>query len=581
MVASPAGGPSPEFYVCGLSRAGRRPANEDSAGWAAYGPESRVRAFAVVCDGMGGYNAGEVASLMALRSMQDRIGQFAAAGPASNGAAVEGLEPVIARWVLDINGAILARGTASASQRGMGTTLAAAFVVGQSRLVVANVGDSKVFLVRGLTVTQLSVDHTAMAEQRRSSGRGPATREEEAANPFAHALTRSIGQEETVAPDVRLDLDLAPGDLVVVTSDGVTDRLDMEGFLSAVEASASLEEVAETIYRKSFEAGSDDNITVVLLGWGFPGRLGAGRLRDRTQADGEDHPLDATVRMERPAAVVPVPVPVVKGETVAEQSPLPAVPTGKPNGLVPVAKFLVLGIVIGAALFLALPKHRSEAPKAPTPSPVPSVVVVAPPPDPGKSEEDRPAPEILRVVEVRPAAGAGPVRKPIEALNGGSQKPPTPADPTPVPPTRIPEPPPADPEPPPEPRATPRPRTIPAVSVRSAELKGVEVFVLSNGNLRFVFRFDRPVTVPSEKDETATLIPTSIKAGSGGRKGKQIGNDQVGNANYPVGKFRSSSPGQIEGVLGRQFVVEKLEVGTSLEVILPSRTFSVELHQER
>ncbi|HSB35505.1 MAG TPA: PP2C family serine/threonine-protein phosphatase, partial [Thermoanaerobaculia bacterium] len=187
------------------------------------------------------------------------------------------IEAAIREWIAEVNREIYQRGKASTEQKGMGTTLAFAMVLANDRLVVANVGDSRIFLVSGLSVRQLSVDHTALAEQRRALGSDSVAPEDDASNPFAHALTRSLGQEKKVDPDVRSDVTLDTGDVVILTTDGVTDVLEAERFLTAIETSGSLQEAADETYRLAFEAGSKDNISVALISRGTPERLGLGK----------------------------------------------------------------------------------------------------------------------------------------------------------------------------------------------------------------------------------------------------------------------------------------------------------------
>lgn len=308
--------PLSKVDVAGLSREGRRASNEDSAAWVAYGEGSLVSGYVVVCDGMGGHNAGEVASSMALRLLQTRIGELASEPePIADPAVLAGR---VGAWISEINLDIHRSAASNRDQAGMGTTLALAIAMADGRLVVANVGDSKVFLVRGVVVQQLSVDHTALAEQRRIMGKDGGSALDDASNPFFHALTRSLGQEAEVAPDIRTDVTLRPGDLVIVTSDGVTDVLESERFLSIVEASQTLSEVAESTYRLSFEAGSKDNITVALLSSGKPTRLGSA-----PPPSGEID-LDGTIPLTR---VRTPPKPVSGGTAMADGGRTPVIPT--------------------------------------------------------------------------------------------------------------------------------------------------------------------------------------------------------------------------------------------------------------
>jgi len=264
------------YLVGGLSEKGRRESNEDAAILAVLPPASALRAFAVLSDGMGGHNAGEVASSITVEILKEKVQAFAARPDAPSLPSAT-IEAEIREWIAEVNREIYQRGKASAEQKGMGATLAFAMVLADNRLVVANVGDSKIFVVSGLSVRQLSVDHTALAEQRRALGSDSVAPEDDASNPFAHALTRSLGQEKKVDPDVRSDVALRIGDVVILTTDGVTDVLEAERFLTALETTGSLQEAAEEIYRLAFEAGSKDNVSVALISRGTPARLGLGK----------------------------------------------------------------------------------------------------------------------------------------------------------------------------------------------------------------------------------------------------------------------------------------------------------------
>ncbi len=271
-----AGSPPSRYLAGGLSEKGRRESNEDAAILAVLPPASALRAYAVLSDGMGGHNAGEVASRLAVEILKEKVQAFAARPDAQSLKPAE-IEAEVREWIDEVNREIYQRGKASAEQKGMGATLAFAMVLADDRLLVANIGDSRVFLVSGLSVRQLSVDHTALAEQRRALGSDSVAPEDDASNPFAHALTRSLGQEKKVVPDVRSDVTLGPGDVVILTTDGVTDVLEAERFLTALEATGSLQEAADEIYRLAFEAGSKDNVSVALLSRGTPARLGLGK----------------------------------------------------------------------------------------------------------------------------------------------------------------------------------------------------------------------------------------------------------------------------------------------------------------
>ncbi len=351
MGAQPGAEPTP-YLSAGLSETGRRESNEDAAAFGVFPSASYLRAFAVLCDGMGGHNAGEVASGLAVEILKDEVQAFAARPPGEPPAEPADVESRIHDWVAGVNREIYQRGKSSAEQRGMGTTLALAMVLSDDRLVVANVGDSKIFLVSGLAVRQLSVDHTALAEQRRALGSDSVAPEDDSSNPFAHALTRSLGQEKKVTTDVRSDIRLAAGDVVILTTDGVTDVLEAERFLTALETTRSIQETAEEIVRLSLQAGSKDNISVALISRGSPARLGAGLV---------------------PEAVAVPPTTPAEGTLLAGAASTP--PEGPGTGsrgpryvLLGASAFALLAIGLAAGLFLRRPT-RPEPAAAPGPSP--------------------------------------------------------------------------------------------------------------------------------------------------------------------------------------------------------------------
>lgn len=379
-----AGTPPSRYLAGGLSEKGRRESNEDAAILAVLPPTSALRAFAVLSDGMGGHNAGEVASRLTVEILREKVQAFAGrAGSASQTPAT--IEDEIREWIAEVNREIYERGKASAEQKGMGATLAFAMVLADDRLVVANVGDSKIFLVSGLNVRQLSVDHTALAEQRRALGSDSVAPEDDASNPFAHALTRSLGQEKKVVPDVRSDLTLGPGDAVILTTDGVTDVLEAERFLTALETTGSVQETADEIYRLAYEAGTKDNVSVALLSRGAPARLGLGRTA-QTGVEAPPRPRGADDVLVAGAASGP------------PEAPAPRAHGGRLAALGGAALVLVAALV-GVGVFLL---RRSGAP------PTPPAAVPPAPAQPASAPPASAAPAASPISAASPAPAAAP-----------------------------------------------------------------------------------------------------------------------------------------------------------------------------
>ncbi len=382
--------PPSRYLAGGLSETGRRESNEDAAILAVLPASPALRAFAVLSDGMGGHNAGEVASRITVEIFREKVGLFAARADVAS-LPPAGLEAEIRGWIDEVNREIFQRGKASAEQKGMGATVAFAMVLADDRLVVANVGDSKIFLVSGLKVRQLSVDHTALAEQRRALGSDSVAPEDDSGNPFAHALTRSLGQEKKVVPDVRSDVILGPGDAVILTTDGVTDVLEAERFLTALEATGNLQETAEEIYRLAFEAGTKDNVSVAILSHGTPARLGLGKTG------------------QAPDVVPPAPA-GGDGMLLAGAASAPAgTPAPRPRG----RRLLAAGAALAAALLaVAFFLWRSTSRTGPPASaPPPATPVAAAPLPATPAPTATPAPATPAPATPAPSAPATPERE--------------------------------------------------------------------------------------------------------------------------------------------------------------------------
>ena len=436
-MSADAGTEAPRYLAGGLSEKGRRESNEDAAILAVLPPSSALRAFAVLSDGMGGHNAGEVASRLTVEILRKKVQAFAAR-PDVSSLAPAAIETEILAWIDEVNREIFQHGKESAERRGMGATLAFALVLADDRLVVANVGDSKIFLASGLSVRQLSVDHTALAEHRRALGSDSVAPEDDASNPFAHALTRSLGQEKKVVPDVRSDVTLGPGDVVILTTDGVTDVLEAERFLTALETAGTVQEAADEIYRLAFEAGTKDNVSVALLSRGTPARLGLGKTAvEAAAAPPPEHAADgmlvAGAASTPPDWIEPRPR---TGRRVAIGA----------AGLIVVAALVALGVFLrraapppGRPAAVPPPPAASTAPPEALPAPTATPLPAALSPSPRGTE----IPERAAPTEPTPRRTPPRVRAPAEpsfrapAAFSGLQPlefPPTPTD-TPTPTT--------------------------------------------------------------------------------------------------------------------------------------------------
>ncbi|MCC7106014.1 MAG: serine/threonine-protein phosphatase [Chloroflexi bacterium] len=225
----------------------RRSGNEDSLDVIPL-PEGTL---CVVADGMGGHNAGEVASRLAVETMRQ---VFPRDGTPPEEALVGSIEQA--------NTVILQAATEDLSRQGMGTTIVCALLRGP-RAQLANVGDSPAFLVRGEKVTRLTQDHSWVAEE---VARGVLSPEDAHTHPYRHILTRCLGLAPEVDVELYAPVDLDPGDVIVLGSDGLSEHVMPEDLPVAV-AGRNAQAGAEHLVALANERGGSDNITVIVARW--------------------------------------------------------------------------------------------------------------------------------------------------------------------------------------------------------------------------------------------------------------------------------------------------------------------------
>jgi serine/threonine protein phosphatase PrpC len=218
----------------------QRRANEDSH-------LARAPLF-VVADGMGGAQAGEVASRIAIESFQDGLQDAAAP------------EAALAELTQRANAHIHELSHSNAEQAGMGTTLTAVYV-GEREVSIAHVGDSRAYRLRDGVLERLTEDHSLVDELLRQ---GRLTPEEALEHPQRSVITRALGPEGVVEVDTR-SYSARDGDVYLLCSDGLTTMLAEDRLAELLLAHASLREAGEALIAAANEAGGRDNITVVLL----------------------------------------------------------------------------------------------------------------------------------------------------------------------------------------------------------------------------------------------------------------------------------------------------------------------------
>ena len=216
----------------------------------------------VVADGMGGHRAGEVASMMVVETIRNHMKKSKDDSDAKElEHSDETLSREAKRLLSSINVANHGVHHTSHSKEiysGMGSTVSAVYFTKET-LMAANVGDSLIYLVHEGSIELLSVPHTVMDEQAALDPEGAKRLESK----FKHMLTRAIGIEETVKTDI-CEIECFKGDILVISSDGLSDKVSPEEILSVVNKEQP-DKACRLLVDLANERGGDDNVTIIVL----------------------------------------------------------------------------------------------------------------------------------------------------------------------------------------------------------------------------------------------------------------------------------------------------------------------------
>jgi protein phosphatase len=227
-----------------VSHVGRqRPGNED-----AYLVRPPLYA---VADGMGGAQAGEVASQLAVAVLAELLAETP---PDDESAAA-----LLAEAAAEANSRIYAAASADTARSGMGTTLTA-LLLRDDHALLAHIGDSRAYLLRGDTLTQLTQDHSLVAEMVRD---GRLAADEARLHPYRSILSRALGTESEAEVD-ELQVDLLPGDVLLLCSDGLSGPVPTDRLHKGL-AAGDPEKAARRLVDEALRQGGPDNVTVVVV----------------------------------------------------------------------------------------------------------------------------------------------------------------------------------------------------------------------------------------------------------------------------------------------------------------------------
>lgn len=249
-------------HIIGISDTGRaRSHNEDAIAW------DVPHGLALLADGMGGHNAGDVASRLCLETLSQEL--LTALGKPLRLRPNKGMSKhatLVRRSVNKANAAIFENAEANPDRTGMGTTLVAVLFY-EDKAVVAHVGDSRVYRLRGRSLEPITTDHSLVREL---LDKGAISAEEAENNPYSHVITKAMGVRPRVIAEVQ-ELQAQPGDVFLLCSDGLTDLVNDESIADTLVASGgNWERAAQRLVDLANNNGGRDNISVVIAALGGP-----------------------------------------------------------------------------------------------------------------------------------------------------------------------------------------------------------------------------------------------------------------------------------------------------------------------
>lgn len=213
---------------------------------------------AILADGMGGYNAGEIASSMATVYLKSELVKWLCdQSPQAN---FKEIAQAVEKYGVEANRSILNAATSNPHYAGMGTTLVVGVFRG-SRLILGHVGDSRCYRLRDSELVQITKDHSMLQEQ---VDAGILTAEQAAVAPGKNLLTRALGVEDAVRIEVHEHV-VQAGDIYLMCSDGLTDMVSDSDIALVLNNRAALDITANELLARANANGGRDNISVLLI----------------------------------------------------------------------------------------------------------------------------------------------------------------------------------------------------------------------------------------------------------------------------------------------------------------------------
>ncbi len=252
--------PEPVIRFFGKSDVGRkRDHNEDRFYF------SEIHNYAILADGMGGRHFGEVAAEMTVETVKEKFESYFPSSVAEirgsdQGQAIDMVTCMLDEWIRDANFKVWDRGQKDERFREMGTTVAMVYAL-PSFVVIAHIGDSRVYHLHEHRLAQVTIDHSFVNSQ---VATGAMTAEEAQSSSQKNIITRAIGTHRTVKPEFKV-VRVARGDRILLCSDGLSDMLGDDRITALLEQMKKGDQILDDLIEAANEAGGKDNITVILV----------------------------------------------------------------------------------------------------------------------------------------------------------------------------------------------------------------------------------------------------------------------------------------------------------------------------
>ena len=217
--------------------------------YASKAPVGNLPNLFIVADGMGGHNAGEYASMHSIDTIVETAENSSDLQPAK----------ILEHAIQKANQKLIEKAAEDTSMWGMGTTVVAAVILG-GRLYTANVGDSRLYLIKDRMI-QITRDHSFVEEMVR---RGEIDREAARNHPDKNIITRAVGAVEEIEIDF-FETELEPGDRILLCSDGLTNMVEDDEINRIIKERRDISGAAEELVQTANQNGGRDNITVILI----------------------------------------------------------------------------------------------------------------------------------------------------------------------------------------------------------------------------------------------------------------------------------------------------------------------------